>query len=325
MGPRFKTLFVQFNFPSLHQNQFCNMKTKSLLIILIFGISQLSTAGIYMEFKFSFIPGKTAEKQTENHPALMGLGNRTMKSWYSDGNSRVESGPVISQKMSDKDMPPGFLDQLNKPMVLISLKNEPNKSFSLDETTKSYSVIDKTPSKIGRENKLENYSIVDLGKETVNGYTCNHLTIKEKGEKSTMHFWISKDIKGIQEFKKMATSFQIKDGLYQALEAKKLDGMMVRMKSSVDDSGEMQIDLVKIEEVNVPASKFSISGYTLKENPLLKMGAGTGEELSAEEKKMISDAVKGDATQIEFMENMIKKIPAAQRKMMIEQMGNSQK
>ena len=297
------------------------MKTKSFLILLILGMSHISMAGIYMEFKFSFIPGKTAGKQTENNSALMGLGNRTMKSWYSDGNSRVESGPIISQKMSDKDMPPGFLDQLNKPMVLISLKNEPNKSFSIDESTKSYSVIDKSQSKIGQEKKFENYSIVDLGKETVNGYTCNHLTVKDKGENRVMHFWMSKEIKGIEEFKKMASNMQVKDGLYQALEAKKLDGMMVRMKSSVDEMGEMQMDLVKIEEVNVPASKFSLSGYMLKENPLLKMGAGAGEELSAEEKKMISDAVKGDATQVEFMENMIKKMPAAQRKMMIEQMN----
>ena len=55
------------------------------------------------------------------------------------------------------------------------------------------------------------------------------------------------------------------------------------------------------------------------------MGSGAGEELSAEEKKMISDAVKGDASQIEFMENLVKKFPAQQRKMMIDQMIKSQK
>jgi hypothetical protein len=303
------------------------MKISTFLLLLFLCIYNVSTAGIYLEFKFSYIPGKKSENQRESTAAVLSLGNRTMKAWYSDGNSRIESEAITPKSAVKNDVPPGYLDRLTKPTVMIYLKGEINKTYLIDESSKTYSIMEKPKTLATKEKKIEDFTITDLGKETVNGYSCNHLTIKEKGENSSIHFWISKEVKGVNEFKKMASNMQVKDGLYKALEAKNLDGMMVRMKSSAgEENGEIQMDLVKIEEITVLASKFSLSGYTLKENPFLNpMGSGAGEELSAEEKKMISDAVKGDASQIEFMENLVKKFPSQQRKMMIDQMIKSQK
>lgn len=318
-------IFVWYIFTSLQHKSISNMKNIILLVLLFSGICKIALAGNYVEFKISFVPGKQAAKEEDAEIMKSFMGNRTMKSWFSDGNIRFESEPILSKDMTNRDVPSGFMDRLNKPMVSISLKSDPNKTFHIDESDKSYTVIEMAA--ISKEKNEENYVITELGKEKVNGYVCKHLLVKENRGKSTFHLWITEELKGFSEFMKMSSKMQIKDGMYKALEEKKIKGMMVKLKGGdINGDGEFVMDLVKMEEVNVPASKFSLSGYKRKDvaafNP---MGAGSGEELSAEEKKMILDAVKGDASQIEFMENMIKKMPAAQRKMMIEQMVKSLK
>lgn len=192
--------------------------------------------GFYLEFKM------TAGAKTE---AM----NGTMKSFSQDGNARSEI------TMSSPAMPGG-----NMNLVSITLKAEPKKVYLLNQKDKTYSEMDVNGADEWEERAQADYEVTVIGKETVNGYNTTHVSIKING-KATEELWTTKDIAGYAELSQVKTKYTGKANMYKALAAKGADGMPVRIKA--DEHGHsMQLDLVKAEKRNNPASLFSLTGYT---------------------------------------------------------------
>jgi len=243
------------------------MKNLFLSFLFFSLYSQSAFCGYYVEFKFT--------------------GNQTfsgaMKAWYQDGNSRSE------MKMGS-EIPGGIGN-----VTMISLQNEPNKTYMLNENSKTYTEIKGSKGNEKDKKKAEDYEVVVIGKETMNGFASTHLTLKKKGEDHLMHFWLSKDVKGFAEMKKMKGKFMAEEDMYKAMIAKGIDGFPVKMKMKIEQ-GDIQMDLIKSEQMVIPSSKFSLEGYKKTEgNPMMPGGMDIEKlkNMSPEERqKMVEEMMK---------------------------------
>jgi len=222
------------------------MKSHFLLATCLFFAVSQSFGGYYIEFKVTSSQGV----------------NGKMKAWYQDGNTR-------SQMIMDANPGrPGMPGMVN--MSTLHLQSQPDKSFMLNDEAKTYTEIAKTDRKENEED--DKFEITVIGSETVNGYACTHVTLKGKSAKGGLiHWWVSKDVKGYTELKKMKTRHLNSNSTYKALEEKGVEGFPVRIK--MGGRMEMQMDLVKAEQMDIPPSKFSLDGLTKQEGmPMLPGG-----------------------------------------------------
>ena len=107
----------------------------------------------------------------------------------------------------------------------------------------------------------QDYEVTVIGKEKVNCYNCTHVKVVRKGSNIAEEMWNSKDVVDYSSLLNVKTRFTGRDNLNKALVAKGAEGFPVRIKSS-EHGTDVQIDLVKAERKNQPASLFSLDGYT---------------------------------------------------------------
>ena len=242
------------------------MKQIFALIITCLSFANVVFGGNYVEFKF------TGSKSMQG----------TMKAWYQDGNSRSEMEMAVTRSAGLANI------------AILSLGKEPGKSYMLNETDKTYTEM-KESEKTDATHSMDNYDVVLIGKETVNGYACTHLKLQKKGEgQLPMHFWVSKGVQGYAELKKLKGKYMAEESMYKAMVAKGFDGYPVRMKIAAD-KGEIQMDLIKSEVMDIPASKFSLQGYEKAEAPALPGGLDMEKIKNmspAERQKMMEDMMK---------------------------------
>ena len=210
---------------------------KLLTLLLLLGLTATCFAqGFYVEFKMSSIDrGNTF--------------NGNMKAFSQDGNTRSEIDMKVPQ------MPGGGIK-----MTSLILKATPDKIYMLNEKDKTYSEMSTGSSEEWKEHTPAEYEVTLVGKETVNGYNTTHVIIKVNG-KQQEELWTTKDIAGYVDFSKIKSKYTGSANMYKALAAKGADGMPVRIKAMERGQG-MQMDLVKAEKRNNPASLYSLSGYT---------------------------------------------------------------
>ena len=206
-------------------------KLTTLVITLLCGFAAFSQ-GYYFEMKMS-----SAQQGS--------LG--TMKVYSQDGNSRSEIGVTT---------PMGPMN-----MVSLSLKSNPSTIYMVNDKDKTYSETDISKSEQWKDSKPEDYEITVLGKEKMNGYNSTHVKVKSKESKLVQEMWTTTEVADYSSFMQAKTKFTGRDNLYKALAAKGAMGFPVRILSS-DQDHEVQIDFVKAEKRNNPASLFSIEGYT---------------------------------------------------------------
>ena len=216
------------------------MEIKKVIVLVLVYIWSVSGcfAGNYIEFKFS------------GNQMVKGI----MKVWYQDGNTRTEIN------LGEMGLP------LGGNMVGLNLKQHPKKTFMLNMDSKTYSEITQPGQKGGSSHKSSDYLINHIGKEKVNGFNANHITIKKKGESQEMHYWISKEVKGFEDLRKIKGEYLADEDLYQALSSKGFDGFPVKMKMKISEN-EIVMDLIKSESLQIPDSKFSLDGFQKKELP----------------------------------------------------------
>ena len=155
---------------------------KVILVILAVFCSSLLHAGIYVEFKMTGAAGSKGD------PGIQG----TMKAWYQDGNTRSQSQMEMPGGMGRM---PGMPDMGN--MIMLLLRDQPDKTFMLDEKNKTYSEILKNQ---GKKDLEEEYEITVIGQEKVNGYNTTHIKAVSKGSsKAEMEWWVSKEVAGHEE------------------------------------------------------------------------------------------------------------------------------
>jgi hypothetical protein len=165
---------------------------------------------------------------------------------------------------------PGMPDMGN--MIMLLLKDQPDKTYMLDEKNKTYFEAPKRQGREGRENQEEDYEVVVLGEEKVNGYKCTHIKASRKsgGPKSELEWWVSKEVAGYQEMKNFRTRQFDTQSMYKSMLAKGVEGFPVKMVMAGRNGQErggmvMEMELVKAEQMDIPESRFSLDGYTRKE------------------------------------------------------------
>ena len=216
------------------------MKKSILLFALCVGASLLFSQGYYIEFKITS-SAKSAEV------------SGSMKLFSQDGNSRSEIVMKTPQAPDGEEIK----------FTSLSLKDEPQKVYLLNEKDKTYSELNSGSANDYTDYPQSSYEVIVIGKEIVNSYNTTHVSIKINGTQQE-EMWTTKDIVGYADFSKLRSKYTGKDNLYKALAAKGADGMPVRIK--VNEHGQsMQIDLLKAEKRNNAASLFSLSGYTTRE------------------------------------------------------------
>ena len=192
----------------------------------------------------------------------------TMKVWYQDGNTRSQ----MQMDMPSGGGPSGMPGMGN--MVTLHLQSQPDKTFMLDEKNKSYFEMQKRKGREEEQNAEEDYDIKVLGQEKVNGYNCTHIKASRKSGRpdAEMDWWISKEVAGYQEMKDINTRQFNTKSMYKSLAAKGVEGFPVKMITG-GRRGEMEMELVKIEKLDMPESRFSLDGFSKKEgNPFMPGG-----------------------------------------------------
>jgi len=225
------------------------MKT-FLLFSAFLLINIASFAGYYIEFKVTNAQGM----------------NGVMKSWYQDGNTRTQ------MNMGEGMQGMGRMGMMN--MTTLQLKASPDAFYMLNEKEKTYFESGKRKKEGESAEEKEKYEIVVIGKETVNGYSTTHLTLKGKSERmGLIHWWVSTDVKGYSDMVEMKSRYINGSAAAKAMAEKGVQGFPVRMKIG-GDKMEMQMDLVKAEMMDIPDSKFSLEGYTKQDRSLPMMPGG---------------------------------------------------
>ena len=188
--------------------------------------------GFYMEMKLS-----------SSDKGDMGV----MKAYSQDGNNRSEI---------DITTPMGPLA-----VVTIILKGTPNTLYMINEKGKTYSENDITKNNQYKDYPQDDYEVTVLGKEKVNGYNSTHVKVVHKSGAQTEEMWTSTEVVDYSAFLTAKTKFTGRENLNKALAAKGATGFPVRIKTS-EHGMDIQVDLVKAEKKNNPASLFSLDGYT---------------------------------------------------------------
>ncbi len=155
------------------------------------------------------------------------------------------------------------------------------------------------------------WTVKKLGKETVNGYSCEHVLLTRAGDaKSEMEWWTSKDISGLNYESMrglMRRGSQNDEGMMKALRDAGADGFVVKMVTREKGSPTpvATMELTKVEKKSLPASMFEIpAGYTKQEGMMGAAGVMASpeqpeqmrkamENLTPEQRKQIEEMMKG--------------------------------
>ena len=175
-------------------------------------------------------------------------------------------------------------------MVTVSPSETPNLIYIINTAQKSYSIFDTDAMKkdMAGTKFAEDYDkakIENLGKETINGYNCNHVRITH-GE-SVMEMWVSKDILDYFTYARMqSSSDKNMPDLAKRMKAEGLDGFPVKIWHK---QANIITELTKVEKQGLESSLFKVpDGYTKNEFPAMHLGKSPkqNKELEAMMKKM---------------------------------------
>ncbi|MGA7992518.1 MAG: DUF4412 domain-containing protein [Thermoanaerobaculia bacterium] len=186
---------------------------------------------------------------------------------------------------------------------LVYLINDAQKSYTEIDSSKTREEIEKS-----RGRNRGAWTVKKLGRETVNGYACEHILVMHGGDaKSEMEWWTSKDISGLSYESMrglMRRGNQSDEGILKALRDAGAEGFVV--KSVTRETGNptpvMTMELTKIEKKSVSASLFEIpAGYKKQEGMMGAMGVMASPEAQEQMKKAMENLTPEQRKQIEDM------------------------
>ena len=227
------------------------MKKFSILLLLIL-LNRIAFAGFYIEFRIKTKAGSIG----------------TLKIWQQDGNSRSQ----MQMESHAADQPSGMPDMAN--LISLRLKEQPEKTFMLNEKEKSYFEAPQWQGRGEQGNQGDDYGISVIGTEKVNGFNCTHFKASRKSGRSRgeMEWWVSKEVLGYQDLGDLQTRQFSTRSMYKEMAKEGIEGFPVKMLLS-GRNGDMEMELVKAEKMDIPESRFSLEGYSKKEGaPFLPGG-----------------------------------------------------
>ena len=188
----------------------------------------------------------------------------------------------------------------------------PDVMYMINDATKTYTEIDlkkvkeqaaKVP---GKEKDV--WSVKKLGRETVNGYSCEHVLVtRSEDAKTEQEWWTSKDISGLSYESMrglMRRGNQSDEGIMKALRDAGADGFVVKMvtREKGNPAAVMTMELTRAEKKSVPASLFEIpAGYTKQEGMMGGMGVMASPEQQEQMRKAMENLTPEQRKQIEDM------------------------
>jgi hypothetical protein len=156
-------------------------------------------------------------------------------------------------------------------MVMLSPSKTPNLLYLLNENEKTYTVIDTDEMKKAVEGMKDSEGkddaiIENLGKQTMNGYSCTHVRITRG--KNVMEMWVSKDILDYFTYARMQSAKE-KDmpKFAQRMKDAGVEGFPVKI---LQNQSGIVTELVNVDKQNLDASLFEVPpGYVKTESPMM--------------------------------------------------------
>jgi hypothetical protein len=195
-----------------------------------------------------------------------------------------KKGVRAESKANIKNMP------ANLQMAVISPSDTPNLVYMLNDAEKSYMVIDvnEMQEDLAGYEELDPYKdakIENLGKETINGFNCDHIRITRGDDVTEM--WVTRDVLDYFTYARMQSAREKNmPKLAKRLKDAGLDGFPVKTwlkKSNVTT------ELTKVERTGLDNSLFEVpSGYTKTELPVI----GKEESISPKELEKMKEMAK---------------------------------
>jgi hypothetical protein len=186
---------------------------------------------------------------------------------------------------------------------VVYLINDAQKSYTEIDTNKTREQVEKT------RGKKEPWTVKKLGKESVNGYSCEHVLITRGDDaKSEMEWWTSKDIAGLSYESMrglMRRNADNDEGIMKALKDAGADGFTVKMitREKGNPNPVTTMEMTKVEKKSVPAALFEIpAGYRKAEGMAGAMGVASPEvqeqmrkameQMTPEQRKQMEEMMK---------------------------------
>jgi hypothetical protein len=192
-------------------------------------------------------------------------------------------------------------------MVVFGKLAEPRKTWTLNERTKTYSVMKADPeSRHERDAEKDEWTVTRIGKDHVAGMACENVKAQRKGSNDWSEACLAR------EFLSGAWTRALKEtsteGWMIAAQRAGVEGYPIRMITHGKDGKETyRIEVVKTERKSLPASLFEVpAGY--RETSMMGTMAQTPEQ-----QKQMEDAQKK-------MDEALKNMSPEQRKQMEEMM-----
>lgn len=200
-----------------------------------------------------------------------------------------------------------------KMTTLVKTAN-PDIMYMINDQQKTYAEMDlkKMREQAARmKGGKETWVVKNLGKETVNGYSCVHILLtRAEDSKSEQEWWTSKDVAGLSYESMrglMRRGNQGDEGIMKALRDAGADGFVVKMvtREKGNPTPISTMDLTKAEKKSVSASLFEIpAGYTKQEGMMGAASVMAPPEAQEQMRKAMENMTPEQRKQ---MEEMIKR------------------
>jgi hypothetical protein len=202
-------------------------------------------------------------------------------------------------------------------VTALHLKATPGVTYLISDEKKAYSEIGESKARDPDEPE-DQVTVQKLGKESVAGYDCTHALVID-GQGGQLEIWTSQALGGAEAFW-TAQGGEDRRGtrryrsVARALRDAGVDGWPLKFKSPDKNGRVTQWETTKVERRSLPASLFSLAGYTKADQSTGPVGQF---KLSPEQQKKMEEAMKQQ-------QEAMKQLTPEQRQQMEEVMKSMQ-
>jgi hypothetical protein len=198
-------------------------------------------------------PASAASKFTGIMAMALTMPNGSAKVTYSFGKT--------AQRMDMAMQMDKIPDQLKT--TVITKASQPDQAYIINHQAKNYSFVNL---KTAAENAMlldfdSNYTLARLGKQTIKGYSCEHIILTSTTEK--LELWVTRDLGDFSTFRILQSQNPRLSNteLAKKLSSEGIEGFPVKIVQ-YNDNGKYMMELVQIWPKTVPASQFAVpAGY----------------------------------------------------------------
>jgi len=153
------------------------------------------------------------------------------------------------------------MDKIPEPLktTVITKASQPDQAYIINHKAKNYSIVNL---KTAAENAMllnfdSNYKLARLGKQTIKGYTCEHISLTSSTEK--LELWVTRDLGDFSTFRILQSQnpHLSNTSLAKTLKNAGIEGFPVKIKQ-YNDNGPYVMELMQIWPKALPQSDFNI-------------------------------------------------------------------